>query len=191
MTKPVKYSIKSGEDFYSILKYFELDPVMGQGGSFERLQIMNKFTNQNTVQAGTEIMMPFKCEEQVMRWRVIDRGEYRLITTERLDKTDPNAAKIKSENISPDQKTSNILNNDMPGGVDLDAVDTDQSTDISEALRYRMICDGEWTGTECITRYSALYLAGGAWYNRYDGVDVVTGGSGTLLSKLNPEFGFG
>ena len=192
LTKPVKYAIRSGEDFYSILKTFELNPVNGSGGSLEKLQIINKMQTQTSVEAGTEVMMPFKCEEQLIGWRIIDKGQYRLITAERIEKVDPNAGKVKIENIGPDGKTSDILNKAMPapGDVDLEKVD-DQNTDVSEALRYRMICDGEWTGTECITRYSALYLTGGFWYNRYDGVDATTNGSGTLLSKLNPEIGGG
>ncbi len=190
--KPVKYAMRSGDDFYSILKNFNLDPVIGEGGSLERLQVINKMVNQTSVESGTEILLPFKCEEQIVGWRVIDKGEYRIITSEKIEKIDPNANKVKTENIGPDGKTTDILNKAMPGlnDVDLDKVD-DQNTDVSEALRYRMICDGEWTGTECITRYSALYVTGGAWYNRYDGVDRTTGGTGILLSKLNPEVGFG
>jgi hypothetical protein len=190
--KPVKYSIQSGEDFYSILKNFELNPVMGAGGSLEELQRINNLQGQTSVQAGTEILIPFKCEEQILGWRVIDRGQYRLITSTRIEKLDSTGKKVKSESMSPDAKTKDILNKAMPGeeGVDLDEVKGD-NTDISDALRYRMICEGEWTGTECIARYSALYLTGAAWYNRYDGVDKTTGGSGTLLSKLNPEVGFG
>ena len=191
IAKPVKYSIRSGEDFYSILKNFGLDPVIGAGGSLERLQQINKLVDQSTVEAGTEVLIPFECEEQLVGWRIIDKGQYRLITSEKLDKSSINAGKVKTENIGPDNTTTDILNKAMPGDdVDLDNVD-DNNTDVSEALRYRMICDGEWTGTECITRYSALFVTGGAWYNRYDGVDRTTAGTATLLSKLNPEIGFG
>lgn len=191
IAKPVKYSIRSGEDFYSILKNFGLDPVIGDGGSLDRLQTINKLLDQTSVEAGTEILIPFKCEEQLVGWRIIDKGQYRLITSERVDKSSISGAKVQTENIGPDNKTADILNNAMPGDdVDLDNVG-DNTADVSEALRYRMICDGEWTGTECITRYSSLFATGGAWYNRYDGVDRTTGGAGTLLSKLNPEVGFG
>jgi hypothetical protein len=189
--KPIKYSIRSGEDFYSILKNFGLDPVIGAGGSLDRLQTMNKLVDQTSVEAGTEIFIPFSCEEQLLGWRLIDKGQYRLITSEKIDKLAIPTEKIKSENIGPDNTTADILNKAMPGDdVDLDTVG-DNTADVSEALRYRMICDGEWTGAECITRYSALFTTGGAWYNRYDGVDRTTAGSGTLLSKLNPEVGFG
>jgi hypothetical protein len=191
IAKPVKYSIRSGEDFYSILKNFGLDPVIGAGGSLDRLQTINKLVDQTSVEAGTEILIPFTCEEQLVGWRVIDKGPYRLITSEKIDKSTVPSGKVKTENIGPDDKTADILNKAMPGDdVDLDNVG-DNTADVSEALRYRMICDGEWTGTECITRYSTLYVTGGAWYNRYDGVDRTTGGAGTLLSKLNPEVGFG
>ncbi|MGZ6418478.1 MAG: hypothetical protein ACXWPX_08200, partial [Pseudobdellovibrio sp.] len=113
-------------------------------------------------------------------------------TSEKIEKQDASKGKVKNETIGgADVKTDKILNSAMPGdNVDLDQVQGD-NTDVSDALRYRMICEGEWTGTECITRYSALYLTGAAWYNRYDGVDKTTGGNGVLLSKLNPEVGFG
>lgn len=190
--KPTKYTIRSGEDFYSILKNFDLSPVMGSGGSLEKLQNINKLVNQNTVEAGTEVMIPFSCEEELIGWRVIDKGEYRLITSEKIEKTDPSKNKIKTEVIGAvDSQTNAIINNAIPeSAVDLDQVTTD-NTDISDALRYRMICEGEWTGTECITRYSAIYAIGGAWYNRYDGIDRTTQGNGVLLSKLNPETGLG
>ena len=191
VAKPVKYSIRSGEDFYSILKNFGLDPVIGAGGSLERLQEINKLVDQSTVETGTEVLIPFTCEEQLVGWRIIDKGQYRLITSEKMDKSSISTGKVKTENIGPDNTTTDILNKAMPGDdVDLDSVN-DNNTDVSDALRYRMICEGEWTGTECITRFSSLFVTGGAWYNRYDGVDRTTGGAGTLLSKLNPEVGFG
>lgn len=190
--KPVKYTIKSGEDFYSVLKNFGLDPVIGAGGSLERLQKINNLPDQTQAENGREVLLPIQCEEKLIGWRVIDKGAYRLITSEKLDQKNSSLTKVESENLSPDKKTIAILNKDMPdeNKVDLDTVD-DSQTDVSDALRYRMICNGEWTGTECITRYSALYASGSAFYNRYDGVDRTTGGEGTLLSKLNPEIGFG
>jgi hypothetical protein len=190
VTKPVKYTVQSGEDFFSILKNFELDPVMGAGGSLEQLQTINKVQGQTSVETGTEILIPFKCEEQVVGWRVIDRGQYRLITATRLDNTTSNTAKIKTENTGPDTKTKDILDKAM-GETSVDLDDVKDNTDVSDALRYRMICEGEWTGTECITRYSAFYATGSAWFNRYDGIDRTTGGTGVLLSKMNPEIGFG
>lgn len=70
---------------------------------------------------------------------------------------------------------------------------TDAPPEMSEALRYRMICDGEWTGTECVTRYSTLFVTLSGWYKRYDGIDpaVQTNNKGLLLSKLNPQAGIG
>ena len=191
-SKPIKYTIQSGEDFYTVLKNFGLDPVIGSGGSLEQLQNINNIPNQTQAESGKEIVMPFKCEEMILGWRIIDKGEYRLITAEKLDQKNSSLAKVKTEDLSPDKKTVNILNKDIPdeNEVDLEKID-DSATDVSDALRYRMICNGEWTGTECITRYSAIYATGSAWYNRYDGVDRTTGGEGTLLSKLNPEIGFG
>ena len=192
LSKPVKYTVQSGDDFFNLLKLFNLEPVIGDGGSLDRLQRTNNLIDQNTAQAGTEVLMPFTCEEQLLGWRLIDRGEYRLITSEKLLKTATTGQGVKTEPIGPDGKTKDILDKAMPSDetVDLDTVN-DNNTDISEALRYRMICDGEWTGTECITRYSAIYAVGGAWYNRYNGVDRTTGGEGTLLTKANPQVGFG
>lgn len=122
-------------------------------------------------------------------WRVIDKLTYRLITSESVSKVGD--TKIKTENLTADDKTLEILNRDIPGGIQPELEGTAPTEEISDALRYRMICDGEWTGTECVIRYSTIYAVGGAWYNRYDGTDRTTGGEGILLSKLNPEIGFG
>jgi hypothetical protein len=193
LAKQTKYVIRSGEDFYSILKNFGLEPVNGDGGSLELLQKANNRQGETVSEVGSEIILPFKCEENLVGWRIIDKGAYRLITSERVDKTSStDSKKVKSENIGEDKRTDAILNKDLPGAseVDLDEVNN-PSEEVSDALRYRMICDGEWTGTECITRYSTIYAIGGAWYNRYDGTDNTTGGQGILLSKLNPEVGLG
>lgn len=189
LIKQTRYAIQSSEDFYSILKNFSLEPVIGDGGSLEALQRTNNMPNQTAAEVGTELIMPFKCEEQVVGWRVIDKSSYRLITSEKLDKS--KSGKITSENIGADKKTTDILNKDIPGDTQVNLDEIAPSEEVSEALRYRMICDGEWTGTECITRYSTLFVTAGAWYNRYDGVDRTTGGQGVLLSKLNPEVGLG
>lgn len=191
VVKETRYVIQSGEDFYSILKNFHLDPVIGDGGSLEALQKVNNLPSQTSVDAGKEILIPFKCEEQISGWRVIDKLTYRLITSEPVNKANGGATKIKSENLGVDDKALEILNRDIPGSVQAELEGTAPTEEISEALRYRMICDGEWTGTECVTRYSTIYAIGGAWYNRYDGTDKTTGGQGILLSKLNPEIGFG
>ena len=64
--KPIKYTIRSGEDFYSILKSFALDPVIGAGGSLEQMQQINNLPDQTQAQAGTELLLPFKCEEKLI-----------------------------------------------------------------------------------------------------------------------------
>lgn len=189
--KPTRYSIQSGEDLYSILKNFKLEPVSGSGGSLEVLQKINNMAQQTTAEPGTEVIIPFKCEEQLIGWRTINKGSYRLITSERIDKDTAKDLSINTETLGADEKTIDILNDQMPGDAAADAKEGETSEDISEALRYRMICEGEWTGTECITRYSTLFILGSAWYNRYDGTDRTTGGQGVLLSKLNPEIAFG
>lgn len=191
LTKQTRYSVQNGEDFYSVLKNFGLEPVIGDGGSLEALQKINNMPNQTAAEPGNEIIMPFKCEEQLVGWRVIDKGTYRLITSEKIGKTTGTDGKVKTENLGNDQKTTDILNKDIPGGTQVDLDSVGPTEEVSEALRYRMICDGEWTGTECITRYSTIFVTGAAWYNRYDGTDRTTGGQGVLLSKLNPEIGFG
>lgn len=190
VTKQVRYAIQSGEDFYSILKNFKLDPVSGSGGSLEALQKINSMPEQTTAEPGTEVIIPLKCEEQLIGWRTINKGSYRLITSERIDQDSLADTSIKAETLSTDEKTIDILNQQMPGEV-LEDSKEGTTEDISEALRYRMICEGEWTGTECITRYSTLFVLGSAWFNRYDGTDRTTGGQGVLLSKLNPEIAFG
>lgn len=191
LIKQTRYSIQSDEDFFSVLKNFRLEPVIGDGGSLEILQKLNSMTGQTTAQAGTEVIIPFKCEEQLIGWRVIDRGSYRLITSELIDKNNTGTSKIKTESLTTDEKTLDILNKDIPGEALNEILGAEPSADISEALRYRMICEGEWTGTECVTRYSTVSILGSAWYNRYDGVDRTTGGHGILLSRLNPEVGVG
>jgi hypothetical protein len=189
--KQTRYVIQSGEDFYSILKNFGLEPVIGDAGSLEALQKINNRPNQTSADVGSEIILPLNCEEQLLGWRVIDKGVYRLITSEKIDKTKGTDAAVKTENLDTDQNTTDILNNDIPGSTQLDLEAIGPTEEVSEALRYRMICDGEWTGTECITRYSTIFVTGAGYYNRYDGTDRTTGGQGTLLSKLNPEVGFG
>lgn len=83
--------------------------------------------------------------------------------------TDPNAPKPEQKDIE-DQKSN-------------------QPPEVSEALRYRMICEGEWVGDQCISRYSILHASMAGWFNRYDGIDpsVANNNRGVLLTKMNPE----
>jgi hypothetical protein len=188
VSKPTKYISKKGEYIAEILRVFSLEPVFGLNGTLEKLLKLNNLADQNLIQPGNEIVLPFSCEQQTNGWRMLDRGEDRIIT---LEKTDVKTNSSKSIGIDePKSRAAEIIENDVPVGEQIDT-GSGASEEMSEALRYRMICDGEWTGTECITRYSAIYLLGGAWYNRYDGTDATTGGQGTLLSKLNPEIGLG
>ncbi|MBC7419087.1 MAG: LysM peptidoglycan-binding domain-containing protein [Bdellovibrio sp.] len=191
VSKPTKYVAKKGDHIAEILRTFKLEPVFGSESTLEKLLKINNLANQNLIQPGDEITLPFGCEEQTNGWRMLDRGEDRIITLEPID------LKTKTSTIVvPQAETKNraveIIENDVATGEQVDIESAGAPTEeVSEALRYRMICDGEWTGTECITRYSAIYILGGAWYNRYDGTDATTKGEGTLLSKLNPELGFG
>jgi hypothetical protein len=127
-TKPLKqirYTIQNGEDFYSILKNFGLEPVIGDDGSLEALLKINNMHNHATAKTGNEIIMPFNCEKQLLDWRVIDKGVYRLITSEKIDKTKVSNGVVKTENIGSkdpvrlqnlgvDQTTIDILNKNIP-----------------------------------------------------------------------------
>lgn len=188
VNKPTKFVVSESDQIAKVLKIYQLEPVLGEGGTLEKVLQDNNLVNQDLIDPGTEVVLPFSCEEQTNGWKMLDRGEDRLITLEKIDLKDK---AIGTETIDSSQKTIDILNNDVPTDPQVDTDSVAPDGEISEALRYRMICDGEWTGTECITRYSTLYVLGGAWYNRYDGTDATTGGQGVLLSKLNPELGFG
>ncbi len=190
VSKPTKYIFKKGDQMAETLRVFALEPVFGQGGSLEKFLRANSLANQNAIQSGTEVVLPFSCEQQTDGWRMLDRGEDRIITLEKTELKTNSSTTKKSAEEEQKNRAFEIIENDIPVGEQINT-ESGASEEMSEALRYRMICDGEWTGTECITRYSAVYLLGGAWYNRYDGIDATTGAQGTLLSKLNPELGFG
>lgn len=71
--------------------------------------------------------------------------------------------------------------------------DGTKKEEVSDALRYRMICEGEWDGDQCIPRISILYASLSGWFNRYDGTDpsVSVNNQGVLLSRFNPELTLG
>lgn len=108
----------------------------------------------------------------------------------------PPAPKVNNATIVQDT-TDKIIDSNKPieelNRKNIDSLTDTGNIEMSEALRYRMICDGEWTGTECVTRYSILYVTLSGWYNRYDGIDpaVASNNKGVLLSKLNPMAGIG
>lgn len=196
--KPTKYVVQKGDHIAEVLRLFKLEPVFGSGESLEKLLKMNSLADQDLIQPRDEITLPFSCEQETHAWRMIDRGEDRLITLQPViikTKTTLGSVPVtETEAKTTEQKNEalEIIQNDVATEKQIDTESTGlPSEEMSEALRYRMICEGEWTGTECITRYSAIYLMGGAWYSRYDAIDATTKGEGTLLSKLNPELGFG
>lgn len=186
LIKSTKYIVKENEAISDVLKKFKLEPVLGEGGSLEKILKQNNIQEQEQIAVGTEVSLPFSCEEETNGWKLIDRGGDRLI---RLESVKTNTENLET-NLEGGKNAMGIINGDSETGK-TDGGDGTNSGEISEALRYRMICEGEWTGAECITRYSTLFLLGGTWYNRYDGTDATTGASGVLLSKLNPEIGFG
>ncbi|MBC7742152.1 MAG: hypothetical protein H7061_08140 [Bdellovibrionaceae bacterium] len=191
VAKPTKYVVKRGDHIAEILRIFKLEPVFGNGGTLEQLLKQNNIPNENSIAEKTELTLPFTCEQQTNGWRILDRGEDRLITGDKLEQKKSKGVDQTSLPGSKDRALE-ILEGDKASDPLAESTGTDvPNEEMSEALRYRMICDGEWTGTECVTRYSSLYALGGAWYSRYDGTDATTGGEGTLLSKMKPEFGFG
>ena len=216
--KITKYQAQKGDHIAQILRKLELEPVFNevgkQEGSLSRLLKKNKIRNPDLIEPNDEIVIPFTCEEQVRDWYTIDKVsgdlEYRLITLKKIgDKVDvvtspepslvtapklPDVGPMPPQNSisSEDQKLNDLL---KPDGTSFDPqtpdVENKNTDEISEALRYRMICEGEWTGTQCVTRYSTLYAAFAGWYGRYDGTDPTapdgTDNKGILLSRLNPQ----
>jgi hypothetical protein len=201
VTKTTKYLVQKGDHMAAILRQFGLEPVFTSNGSLSQVLKLNNIPNQNLIDANDEILMPFTCEQQITKWTVEDKGEYRLITLEKLPEGLAMASPlyIPSVNISPteqrqlvetqDENIEEILKPDADYKPPVDVeISSQQADEVSEALRYRMICEGEWTGTQCITRYSTLFATASGWFNRYDGVDpaVRENNQGVLLSRLNP-----
>lgn len=206
--KPTKYQVQKGDHIAAILRTLKLEPVFGKNKSLEQLLKLNQVPNPNVINPNAELQIPFKCEEQVTGWQKIDRGSDRLLVREktkfiRIDFSEPkpqptneNEAALKPvEKIKSETVTETILNQNVPlkENSELDLATQADQPEISEALRYRMICEGEWTGSECISRYSTIFGTFGGWNNRYDGTDpsVITNNKGVLLSKLNPQVGIG
>lgn len=119
----------------------------------------------------------------------------KAVVTEQVLEETPVATQEKPPSVVIQNTTEDILDKNVPlkDNADLDPVIQPSQQEVSDALRYRMICEGEWTGTECVTRYSNIFGTFGAWNNRYDGIDntVAQNNQGVLLSKLNPEGGIG
>lgn len=207
--KTTKYKVQKGDHIAAILRKLGLEPVFTRGGSLNQFLKLNQLENQNLIEPNDELMIPFKCEEQVRIWKTVDLKEYRLLTLEKIDEKelkpttvlpmeDVSTPLLSTPIVVEDQKLNQILKASSQDATESDknlGLENAKPEEISDALRYRMICEGEWTGSQCVTRYSVLYLAGGGWYNRYDGTDPVapggTNNKGLLLSRLNPEFQFG
>ena len=218
VAQPTYYRIKKGDHVAAILRKLGLNPVFGNNGSLNNFLKLNNLKNINVISPGNTLRIPFSCEQQVTVWNTSPFEDGRLlqhlseytitlkpapvvinkeVTEKRPDKlpeiiTPPLESELK---IEPELKT--ILKTQAQGVDQVLDVEADKKSqdDISEALRYRMICDGEWTGSECISRYTAVYATIGGWNNRYDGVDTRANAGrrrdGLLLSKLNPSVGFG
>jgi hypothetical protein len=207
--KTTKYRVQKGDHIAAILRKLGLEPVFTSAGSLNQFLKLNQLADQNLIEPNDELVIPFKCEEQVRIWKTIDFKEYRLLTLEKIDEKEQKLTGIMpAEDVAvpllstpvvvEDQKLNQILkasSQDATGADKSLGLEYTKPDGVSDALRYRMICEGEWTGSECVSRYSVLYLAGGGWYNRYDGTDPLAPGGannkGLLLSRLNPEFQFG
>ncbi len=209
VTQTTKYLTQKGDHVAQVLRTFKLEPIFTKNGSLQKFNKLNNLKNQDLLEPNQELIIPFKCEEQVNEWVTVDMKTYRLIQLQKKIKIDlqpvsdvkapsefpqiqePTPA-VESAVQAEDKKLEQLLKPDgsidQPKDVDLQNKPADE---ISEALRYRMICEGEWTGTQCISRYSTLFATFSGWYNRYDGSDPTapsgTNNKGVLLSRLNPQ----
>lgn len=204
VVKTTKYRMQKGDYPAATLRKFGLEPVFGKKGSMNSLLKINNFKDPNKIEPGTVVTLPFECEQEVTPFKVIiNEKEYREITTEKV--LISNTVSAPAEPLpaitpeipvqKPVDKFGQIVGKPADEQIqDVEAANKSQDN-ISEALRYRMICEGEWTGSECITRYSAIFANFGGYNNRYDGVDsnAAPGAqkNGLLLSKLNMAAGFG
>lgn len=202
VVKITKYQIKKGEYPAAVLRKFGLEPIFGKKGSMNDFLKANNFKNANKIEPGTVIILPFRCEEKIRPFKVIQyEKEFRVVTWEKILTPSTSGTAIVAPvpeaeaTVANPEKFSEIVAKPAQEQIqDVEAAEKSQDN-ISEALRYRMICEGEWTGSECITRYSAIFATLGGYNNRYDGVDsnALPGAQkdGLLLSKLNMAAGFG
>ena len=205
VVKTTKYRMLKGDYPAAILRKFGLEPVFGNKGSMNALLKINNFKNPNLIEPGTVVTLPFDCEQEVSQFKVVlEEKEVRFVTTEKVLTTAAApeiatpAAPVEPAIVAPLEKPD-TFNQIIGRPAEQQMQDTEAASksqdNMSEALRYRMICEGEWTGSECITRYSAIFASFGGYNNRYDGVDsnAAPGAqkNGLLLSKLNMAAGFG
>lgn len=198
IVKKATYKMQKGDYPAAVLRKFGLEPVFGRSGSMNALLKINSLKNPDVVEPGAVLTLPFSCEQQVQSFKVISENqESRLLSSEKIVPSMTESVAVSAPIQASDKFTQIVSNPAQEADQQaLDVEATSKSQDnISEALRYRMICEGEWTGSECITRYSALFVNLGGYNNRYDGIDASpTPGKpsqGLLLSKLNLAGGFG
>ncbi len=201
--KPTKYLVQKSDYPAAILRSLDLEPVFGAKGSMSELTRVNNLKNVDVIEPGIEIQIPFRCEEQVTVWTLFDRDKDRLITLEKASVTGTSSSagaatevpETEAVIVVPTEKvqqtTIDILNQDSPNQPEVSTDGAPLEDNVSEALRYRMICEGEWTGSECITRYSVVYMSATGSYYRYDGIDATTNDTAVLLSKFNPGLNLG
>lgn len=205
--KTTKYRMLKGDYPAAVLRKFGLEPVFGNKGSMNVLLKINSFKDPNVIEPGLVINLPFDCEQEVAPYKVVrDEKAFREITSEKILITPVEVSVINPKRLAPPAppvvaplEKPDTFSQIVGRPADEQLQDTEAGSksqdNISEALRYRMICEGEWTGSDCITRYSAIFASLGGYNNRYDGVDsnAAPGAQkdGLLLSKLNLAAGFG
>lgn len=205
--KTTKYRMLKGDYPAAVLRKFGLEPVFGNKGSMNAFLKINSFKDPNVIEPGSVINLPFDCEQEVAPYKVVrDEKTFREITPEKVLIAPVEVSVINPKRpappvppvVAPLEKPdtfSQIVGRPADEQLQDTEAGSKSQDNISEALRYRMICEGEWTGSECITRYSAIFASLGGYNNRYDGVDsnAAPGAQkdGLLLSKLNLAAGFG
>ena len=124
LNRTTKYVVKKSETIASVLRTLGLEPVFGSGGNLQKLLEVNNLKNPNLIEPGTEIVIPFTCEEQVLGWKLFNREEDRLILLEKPDFTPPstdseNQNSTEESPITPpaqkiEQNTIDIIDQDRP-----------------------------------------------------------------------------
>lgn len=167
LRSPVKYSLEKDESIVAVLKTVQLQPVVCVGCSLDQMLSENGLGSTVEIRPGVRYFLPFKCEEQLKDLMLIQDKDFRILTFNRNMTTEagPSAA-------------SSVLGEGEEEGAG--------EGQMTEELKYRTTCEGEWVGNECIRRNSLIETEVTGVYARYDAVDATTRGTGVLLSKMNP-----
>lgn len=93
--KPVYYTIRSGDHLEKIVDRFGFKPLYGKHSQIIRVSALNKIKDPNIILAGGEILLPFKCEEDIADYVLIDREQSRLIEAN-IAKVETGTARLPS-----------------------------------------------------------------------------------------------